>query len=153
MWRVLSILRAGLERGHPLSDQAFASAVFGLYTGLVYLTPILGGFLADRLLGRTPTIILGAWPHVYGPLPDGLRRLVPRGAALPDAGLGLLSRAISPPRSARCTARATSGRADAFQIFYLGINAGVIILALRHWHSGRKGRLALRLSARRESAC
>ncbi|MGH9551621.1 MAG: hypothetical protein ACRD3W_19710, partial [Terriglobales bacterium] len=41
-----------LYRG-PLAVQPLASAIFGLYTGLVYLTPIAGGFLADRLLGRT----------------------------------------------------------------------------------------------------
>src|ERR1700747_2605642 len=44
----------------PLAVQPLASAIFGLYTGLVYLTPIGGGFLADRLLGRTRTITLGA---------------------------------------------------------------------------------------------
>src|SRR6201993_3391888 len=48
-----------LYRG-PLATQPLASAIFGLYTGLVYLTPIGGGFLADRLLGRTPTITIGA---------------------------------------------------------------------------------------------
>src|SRR5438270_469622 len=32
----------------PLSVQALASTIFGLYTGLVYLTPIAGGFIADR---------------------------------------------------------------------------------------------------------
>src|SRR6516162_5502393 len=48
-----------LYRG-PLAVQPLASAIFGLYTGLVYLTPIGGGFLADRLLGRTRTIVIGA---------------------------------------------------------------------------------------------
>src|SRR6476469_181361 len=37
----------------PLSPLALASAIFGLYAGLVYMTPILGGILADRVLGRT----------------------------------------------------------------------------------------------------
>src|SRR3546814_15708025 len=46
---------------HPgLSTQALSSAIFGLYTSLVYLTPILGGIIADRVLGKTKTIILGA---------------------------------------------------------------------------------------------
>ena len=44
----------------PLSVQALASAIFGLYTGLVYLTPIAGGLIADRFLGRTRTITIGA---------------------------------------------------------------------------------------------
>ena len=46
---------------HPgLSTQAISSAIFGLYTSLVYLTPIRGGIVADRVLGKTKTIILGA---------------------------------------------------------------------------------------------
>jgi POT family proton-dependent oligopeptide transporter len=52
--------RGWLERLYgPLSEQALASAIFGLFTGGVYLTPILGGLLADRWLGRTRTIIFG----------------------------------------------------------------------------------------------
>lgn len=43
-----------------LTPQGLASAMFGIYAGLVYLTPIAGGLLADRLLGRTRTIVLGA---------------------------------------------------------------------------------------------
>src|SRR3954471_21839437 len=54
------LLRTVLERNHPLSNQQLASAIFGLYTGLVYLTPIFGGFLADQVLGRTRTVVLGA---------------------------------------------------------------------------------------------
>src|SRR4029453_14274517 len=52
-------LLESIYRG-PLSVQALASAIFGLYTGLVYLTPIGGGLIADRLLGRTRTFTLGA---------------------------------------------------------------------------------------------
>src|SRR5438128_3987317 len=44
----------------PLGTQPFSSHIYGLYTGLVYLTPLLGGILADRLLGQHRTIILGA---------------------------------------------------------------------------------------------
>ena len=44
----------------PLSPQALASVIFGLYTGLVYLMPLAGGLLADRVLGRTRTVVLGA---------------------------------------------------------------------------------------------
>ena len=54
--------RTAVERayGGPLSTVALASAIFGLYTGLVYLTPIAGGIIADRWLGRTRTITIGA---------------------------------------------------------------------------------------------
>src|SRR5215472_8993975 len=48
---------AGLKRAleipfGPLQAQPLASLIYGFYTGLVYLTPILGGFLADRVLGH-----------------------------------------------------------------------------------------------------
>ena len=46
----ITALRAAIEHvyGGPLSTLALASAIFGLYTGLVYLTPIAGGIIADR---------------------------------------------------------------------------------------------------------
>src|SRR5690348_4551606 len=57
----LSTLRRLLEQASgPLAPQALASALFGLYGAAVYLTPILGGLLADRGFGRTRTVILGA---------------------------------------------------------------------------------------------
>src|SRR6476661_7858479 len=43
-----------------LDGQALASAIFGTYAAAVYLTPIFGGFLADRVLGRRRTVLLGA---------------------------------------------------------------------------------------------
>jgi POT family proton-dependent oligopeptide transporter len=57
----LSGLRRALEAVFgPLDIQPFASQIYGLYAGLVYLTPIFGGFLADRVLGHRRTVILGA---------------------------------------------------------------------------------------------
>ena len=44
----------------PLDLQPLASQIYGTYTGLVYLTPILGGLIADRLLGQRRTVIIGA---------------------------------------------------------------------------------------------
>ena len=44
-------LRMGLESLFgPLSTQALASQIFGLYSGFVYFTPLLGGAIADRLI-------------------------------------------------------------------------------------------------------
>ncbi len=56
----------------PLSIQALASTIFGLYTGFVYLTPIAGGLIADRFLGRTATITIGALLMSAGPFSDGV---------------------------------------------------------------------------------
>src|SRR6476659_5470099 len=48
----LAPFRHGLEFVFvPLAPQPLASQIYGFYTGLVYLTPILGGLLADRVLG------------------------------------------------------------------------------------------------------
>jgi POT family proton-dependent oligopeptide transporter len=43
-----------------LSVQALATQIFGLYIGLVYLMPVFGGLLGDRVLGRTRAVLLGA---------------------------------------------------------------------------------------------
>src|SRR3954468_19587123 len=39
--------------------RADALALYGIYTGLVYLTPIIGGYLADRFLGYRKAIMIG----------------------------------------------------------------------------------------------
>ena len=44
----------------PLGIQPLASEIYGLYTAFVYLTPLFGGMLADRILGQRKTVIIGA---------------------------------------------------------------------------------------------
>src|SRR5215831_6009404 len=54
-------LKGLLERlSGPLEAQPLSSHIYGLYTGLVYLTPIFGGLLADRVLGQRRTVLIGA---------------------------------------------------------------------------------------------
>lgn len=54
-------LRRGLESVYgPLSIQALASTVFSLYVGLIYFTPVLGGLLGDRYIGRKRAVLIGA---------------------------------------------------------------------------------------------
>jgi len=43
----------------PLSTQAVASQVFGLYSGFVYFTPLLGGLIADRWIGQRYGVVIG----------------------------------------------------------------------------------------------
>ncbi|HEY1759736.1 MAG TPA: peptide MFS transporter [Bryobacteraceae bacterium] len=43
----------------PLGVQPLASEIYGLYTGFVYLTPLFGGMLADRILGQRKTVVIG----------------------------------------------------------------------------------------------
>ena len=44
----------------PMTDLAFAAQTFGLYSGLILVTPLIGAWLGDRILGRTKTITIGA---------------------------------------------------------------------------------------------
>jgi POT family proton-dependent oligopeptide transporter len=53
--------RAALESLFgPLSTQALASQIFGLYSGFVYFTPLLGGMIADRWIGQRNGVVIGA---------------------------------------------------------------------------------------------
>src|SRR5215218_10186703 len=53
---------------HLLFDDETANLQYGSYTGLVYLLPLLGGFLADRWLGTRKAVAFGALLLVAGHL-------------------------------------------------------------------------------------
>ena len=115
-------------RGH-LDIQPLASAIFGLYTGLVYLTPIAGGLLADRLLGRTRTITIGALLMAAGQflIAFDVTFLVALTCLL--IGVGCFKGNLA-SQVGGLYATGDNRRADAFQIYYIFINAGVIISPL-----------------------
>jgi proton-dependent oligopeptide transporter, POT family len=50
----------------PLSVEALATQTFGLYIGLIYFTPVLGGLIGDRILGRRNAVILGCVLMTFG---------------------------------------------------------------------------------------
>ncbi len=53
--------RAALESlSGPLSTQALASQIFGLYSGFVYFTALLGGLIADCWIGQRNGVVIGA---------------------------------------------------------------------------------------------
>ena len=133
----------------PLSAQALASAIFGLYAGLVYLTPILGGFIADRLLGGRRTIIVGALADGRRPFPDGVRGQLPDRLALPPARRRLLQGQYRDPGRRALQARTSSRRADAFQIFLLSVNIARHRRSARLRHARARRWLALGLRRRR----
>lgn len=47
-------------------DKAFGSNIYGSYTGLVYLTPLIGGYMADRYWGNRKSIIIGGIMMAFG---------------------------------------------------------------------------------------
>ncbi len=120
---------AGIEQLRSLyggiDGQAFASAIFGTYAASVYLTPILGGWVADRLLGKRRTVLLGAIVMALGHFLMAFNVTFLLALLCLIIGSGLFKGNIASqvgslykPDDLR--------RADAFQLFFLGINAGVI---------------------------
>src|SRR5205807_4143992 len=109
----------------PLSVQALASAIFGLYTGLVYLTPIGGGLIADRVLGRTRTIIIGALLMAAGHFLMAFDFSFLLALLCLLTGVGCFKGNLASQVGA-LYATSDNRRADAFQIYYLFINGGVI---------------------------
>jgi POT family proton-dependent oligopeptide transporter len=107
----------------PLDPQPLASQIYGFYTGLVYLTPIFGGLLADRVLGQRRTIILGATLMAIGHFMMAFERLFLFALGFLILGNG----AFKPNSSTQVGARYAPGdhrRDRAFSIFYVGINLG-----------------------------
>ena len=129
--------------GKELSVVALSSAIFGLYSGFVYLTPIAGGFIADRLLGKTSTIVVGALLMSAGHflMAFDFSFLIALLCLL--TGVGCFKGNLASQVSALYAAT-DNRRADAFQIYYLFINAAVIISPLvcgtlgekMGWHYG-----------------
>ena len=108
-----------------LEGQALASAIFGTYTASVYLTPIFGGFLADRLLGKRRTVLLGAVTMAIGHFLMAFEAAFLFALLCLVLGCGMFKGNIASQVGALYKPEDLRS-ADAFQIFYLGINAGVI---------------------------
>jgi len=126
----LTAFKAALESVFgPLALQPFASQIYGFYTGLVYLTPIFGGLLADRVLGQRRTVILGASLMAAGHFMMAFEHLFLLALTVLILGNGCFKPNIStqvgalyPPGDRR--------RDRAFSIFYVGINLGAFLAPL-----------------------
>jgi len=123
--------------GHSLSTVALASAIFGLYTGFVYLTPIAGGVIADRWLGKTRTITIGALAMVAGHMLMAFDFSFLIALVFLLVGVGLFKGNLAGQVS-ELYAATDNRRADAFQIYLLFINASVIIAPLTAGTLGEK---------------
>ena len=113
----------------PLGPQPLSSHIYGLYTGLVYLTPLLGGILADRLLGQHRTILLGATLMAIGHFMMAFEPLFLIALTMLILGNG----AFKPNISAQVGGLYGPGdprRDRAYSIFYVGINLGALIAPL-----------------------
>jgi proton-dependent oligopeptide transporter, POT family len=113
----------------PLAIQPFSSHIYGLYTGLVYLTPLFGGLLADRVLGQHRTILLGAALMALGHFMMAFEPLFLLALTMLILGNG----AFKPNMSAQVGGLYAAGdrrRDRAYSIFYVGINLGAFLAPL-----------------------
>jgi proton-dependent oligopeptide transporter, POT family len=126
----LSALRGALEAMEgPLGPQPFSSQIYGFYTGLVYLTPILGGLIADRWLGRRRTVALGAALMVAGHFVMASEPLFLLALSLLILGNGAFKPNIVTQVGGLYAAQ-DSRRDRAYSIFYVGINIGAFFSPL-----------------------
>ena len=127
----------------PLDVQPLSSQIYGFYTALVYLTPIFGGLLADRVLGQRRTVVIGATLMAIGHFMMAVEQLF----LLALLALILGNGAFKPNISTQVGGLYAPGdhrRDRAYSIFYVGINVGAFLAPLvcgtlgekAGWHYG-----------------
>lgn len=118
--------------------QVDALKLYGIYTGLVYITPLIGGWLADTYLGQRRSIIIGAilmaigqftlaLPHSLAP--DLVEVMFYIGLVFIILGNGLFKPNIS-TMVGDLYETGDSRRDGAFTIFYMGINLGSLLAGI-----------------------
>ena len=122
---------------HGISGQPLASAIFGTYTSLVYGTPIIGGIIADKWLGRNKTLILGGILMAIGHFLMAIESAFLLALFALLLGVGAFKGNIATQVGALYGPNDLR-RAMAFQIFYIFINVSVIIAPLISGTLGQK---------------
>ncbi len=121
-----------------LMKDADASQIYGSYTGLVYLTPLLGGYLCDKYLGNRRSIIIGGLLMAIGQFCMFLSASAGAdgGVSIMWAGLTaiIIGNGFFKPNISTMVGQlypANDRRIDsAFTIFYMGINLGAFFSPL-----------------------
>ncbi|MBK5720769.1 peptide MFS transporter [Dysgonomonas sp. Marseille-P4677] len=120
-----------------LFDKAYSSQIYGSYTGLVYLTPLIGGYIADRYWGNRRSIIVGALLMAVGQflmfLSGSFFENAELATILMFSGLGFLifGNGFFKPNISTMVGqlyKPEDKRKDsAYTIFYMGVNTGSFI--------------------------
>lgn len=120
----------GMHGGLGIADKS-ADDIFGTYIALTYLTPFIGGFLADRVLGYIKSIYLGGILMAAGYIGMGLFKELPlfySSLALIIIGNGFFKPTISTLLGNLYSEEPYKANKDAgYNIFYMGINIGAFI--------------------------
>jgi POT family proton-dependent oligopeptide transporter len=122
---------------HGIAGQPLASAIFGTYSSLVYGTPILGGIVADKWLGRDRTLIIGGVLMAIGHFLMAIQSAFIFALLALVLGVGAFKGNIATQVGALYGPNDLR-RAMAFQIFYIFINVSVIIAPLISGTLGQK---------------
>ena len=112
-----------------LSPQALASQIFGLYVGLVYLMPILGGLVGDRLMGRTRAVVVGAVLMAAGHFMMAFEALFLPALSSLILGSGLLKGNLA-AQVGGLYAKDDRRRDGAYTVYVTAINIGAFVAPL-----------------------
>ena len=120
---VLYLTKAiGLNRPDALN-------IYAIYTGLIYLTPLIGGRLADRYLGQRKAVFIGGILMAMGQFALTQRELLYLGLGLLIVGNGFFKPNIS-TMVGTLYPQGDPRRDGAYTIFYMGINLGAFLAPL-----------------------
>jgi POT family proton-dependent oligopeptide transporter len=129
-------------------DQAKASVIYGTYTACAYFTPILGGIIADRFLGKRIAVALGASIMAAGHFMMAFESLFYLALATIALGNGLFLPSLPAQVGALYTPE-DPRRGWAYNVYYVGINIGGFLAPLIcgtlgevygwHWGFGAAG--------------
>ncbi|HCY03078.1 MAG TPA: MFS transporter, partial [Erythrobacter sp.] len=121
---------------HWLFNDSASNIVYGAYVSLVYITPVLGGWLADRYLGQRKAVLFGAvlltFGHFFmafeggGGQADPMINVFWLALAFIIVGSGFLKANIS-VIVGQLYPRTDVRRDGAYTIFYMGINVGAAV--------------------------
>ena len=120
-------------------ERSDALTLYGIYTGLVYLTPIIGGFLADKIFGYRNAVVLGALIMTLGHAFMAIETVVffYLGLTCLILGNGLFKPNISSIVGQLYKSQGKEKDAG-YTIFYMGINAGAFLGILLCGYIGEK---------------
>jgi POT family proton-dependent oligopeptide transporter len=121
----------------PLTPLAMGGAVASLYSGLVYVTPLLGGFVADRFIGRTRAVVFGASAMAVGHFCMAFEESYLIALACILIGSGFFKGNLA-AQVGDLYAPGDLRRADAFQIYTIAIQVAVIVSPIVCGYLGQK---------------
>ncbi len=125
---LLLYMTAAASSGGMGLDAATAATIYGMYTSMVYLSNLPGGWIADRLIGQRRAVLIGGMLIASGhfSLAFPAAGTFYLGLLLIVLGTGLLKPNIS-VMVGQLYAQRDVRRDAAFSIFYMGINLGAFI--------------------------